>query len=171
MLGIHFRLNFLRLPYLLLPGFSMFGLLVLLFRFQYVFGVCNIQFRLLQNSRYSFEIKAPPLSDLIFSGIPYKVKLFDKNCITSFVSEVLQIFTVGHLLNLSTAINICTSPWMFLLCSFPVKSICNSCLGSVSFSNFPKCFFGNWYFKLLPDARQAVQSFTFVSMSFFFSGH
>ena len=118
MLGLHFRLGFLRLPYLLLPGFSMFGLLVLLFRFPYEFGVCSFSismFRLLQNSRYSFEIKAPPLSDFIFSGIPYKLKLVDKNCITSFVYEVLQIFTVGHLLNLSTAISICTSPWMFFV--------------------------------------------------------
>ena len=36
---------------------------------------------------------------------------------------------------------------------------------------FRSVFFGNWYFKFLPDARQAVQSFTFVLISFFFSGH
>ena len=58
-------------------------------------------FRFLQNSRYSFEIKAHPLSDFIFSGIPYKLKLLVNNCITFFVSAVLQIFTFGHLLNLS----------------------------------------------------------------------
>ena len=32
-------------------------------------------FRFLQNSRYSLEINAPPLSDFIFSGNPYKLKL------------------------------------------------------------------------------------------------
>ena len=45
-----------------------------------------------------------PLSDLIFSGVPYNLKLLDENCVTLFVSEVLQIFTIGHLLNLSTAL-------------------------------------------------------------------
>ena len=94
-------------------------------------------FRFLQNSRYSFEIKEPPLSDLIFSGIPYRLKLLDRYCITYFVSEVLQIFTVGHLLNLSTTVDICTSPWMFLLCKFLVKSVSISCPGLVSFSSFP----------------------------------
>ena len=90
----------------------MLVLLILSFRFPCVFGVYNIQFLYsgyCADSRYSFEIKALPLSDLIFSVIPYKLKLFDKSCVTSFVFEVLQIFTVGHLLNLSTAISICTS--------------------------------------------------------------
>ena len=94
-------------------------------------------FRFLQNSRYSFETNAPPLSDLIFSGIPYKLKLLGRKFVTSLVSAVLHIFTVGHLLNLSTAISICTSPCIFSLCNFPVKSICNSWPGSVRFSNFP----------------------------------
>ena len=99
------------------------------------YSIC--MFRLLQNFRYSFDMNAPPLSDLIFSGIPNKLKLLDKKFITSFVSDVLQIFAVGHLLNLSTAIKICVSPFNFLLCNFPVKSICNSCPGSDNFSSFP----------------------------------
>ena len=60
-------------------------------------------------------MNAATLSDLIFSGIPYKLKLLDKKFITSFVSEILQIFTVGHLLNLSIAIKICVSPFNCLL--------------------------------------------------------
>ena len=89
------------------------------------FPVCNrgVQysisiFRLLQNSLYSFEIKAPSLSDLIFSGIPYRLKLFIRKFMTSFVSAVLQVFTVGQLLKRSIAIKICTSPFIFLLWSF-----------------------------------------------------
>ena len=99
-------------------------------------------FRFLQNSRYSFETIAPPLSDLTFSGIPYKFKIGDKKFVTSLVSAVLHTFTVGHLLNLSTAIaiSICTSPCIFLLCNFPVKSICNSWPGSVRFSSYRNIF-------------------------------
>ena len=74
--------------------------------------------RFLQISRYSFETKVPPLSALIFSEIPYKLKLLDKNIMTSLVSAGLRFFTVGHLLNLSTAISICTSPCMCVLCIF-----------------------------------------------------
>ena len=70
-------------------------------------------FRFLQNCWYTFEINAPVLSDLIFSGILYKLKLVDRKFITSFVSDVLQIFAVGHLLNLSIAISICVSPLKF----------------------------------------------------------
>ena len=72
----------------------------------------------------SFEMNAALLSDF-FSGIPYKLKLLRK-LITTFVSEVLQIFTVGHLLNLSTAISNCSSPCKDLISNFPVKSICIS---------------------------------------------
>ena len=82
--------------------------------------------RSLQNCLYSFEIKDPPLSDSCFLGIPYRIKLLVKKFITSFASHVLQIFTVGHLLNLSTATGICISLFKFLLCYFPVKSICIS---------------------------------------------
>ena len=92
------------------------------------------KFRFLQISWYSFETNA--LSDLIFFGIPYKLKLLDINFVTSLVSAVLHIFTVGNLLNLSSAISICTSLCMFLLCNFPVKSICSSWPGSVRFSYF-----------------------------------
>ena len=131
---------------------------------------CISMFRALQNSLYSVEVNAP-LSDLIFSGMPYKLNWFDRKLITSFVSDVLQIFAVGHLLNRSIAINICGSPFRFLLCNFPVKSICISCPGSDNFSNFPYLFFGIWYLKFLPVARQAVQSFTLCSISFRISGH
>ena len=73
-------------------------------------------FRLLQNCRYSLEMNAPPLSDLFFSGIPYKLKLRDRKFSSSFVSEVLQIFAVDPLLNLSTAyMSICVSPVNYLL--------------------------------------------------------
>ena len=82
-------------------------------------------------------MNAPPLSDIIFSGITYKLKLLDKKFVTSFVSEVLQIFAVGHLLILSTGLSICVSPLRFLLCSFPVTSICVFCPCSDSFSSFP----------------------------------
>ena len=71
------------------------------------------KFRLLQNFRFSFEMNAPPLSDFISSGIPYRLKLLYRKFITSFVSEVLQIFAVGHLLNLSIAIKTCVSPFNF----------------------------------------------------------
>ena len=84
------------------------------------FPVCNrgAQFlisiiRFLQNSLYSFNIKAPSLSDFIFSGVPYKLKLFVRKFVTSFVSAVLQIYAVGLLLNRSTAIKICTSPFFY----------------------------------------------------------
>ena len=75
-------------------------------------------------------MNAAPLSDFIFSGIPYILKLLDRKFVTSFVSEVLQNVAVGHLLNLSIAISICISPLNFLLCSFPVKSNCIFCPGS-----------------------------------------
>ena len=42
-------------------------------------------FRFLQNSRYSFDINALPLSDFFFYGIPYRLKLLVKKFITSFV--------------------------------------------------------------------------------------
>ena len=74
---------------------------------------CISMFRALQNSLYSVEVNAPPLSDLIFPGMPYKLNWFDRKLITSFVSDVLQIFAVGHLLNRSIAINICGSPFRF----------------------------------------------------------
>ena len=97
-----------------------------------------------------FEINAPPLSDLIFSDIPYKLKFcFRKLKNSFFVSDVLQIFTDGHLLNLSTASSSWFSPFNFLLCSFLVKSVWISCPGSVSVFNFPLSFFGIWYFKFL----------------------
>ena len=60
-------------------------------------------------------MNAPSLSDLIFAGIPYKLKLLDGKFVASFVSEVLQMFAVIHFLNLSTAINICISPITFYL--------------------------------------------------------
>ena len=63
-------------------------------------------FRFLQKSRYSFETNAPFLSDLIFSGFPCKIKLLDRKTVTSLISAVLHIYTVGHLQNLSTAISI-----------------------------------------------------------------
>ena len=94
------------------------------------FPVCNcgVQysisvFRFLQNSFYSFYMKAPPLSDLIFSGIPYRIKFFVRKFKTSFVSAVMHIFTVGHLLKQSTATKVWTSPFIRLLCNFPVNSI------------------------------------------------
>ena len=104
-----------------------------------------------------------------FSGILYKLKLLDKMFVTSLLSALLHIFTVGHLLNLSTAISVCTSH--VFSCSSPVKSICNSWPDSIRFSSFPKCFFGSWYLRFLPEAKQAVQSFTLFSMSCFIPDH
>ena len=93
-------------------------------------------FRDLQISLYSFEMNSPPLPDLIFSGSPYELKFWFKKFSTSFVSDDLQIFTVGHLLNLSTAISSWYSPFSFLLFSFPKKSICISCLARLMFLFF-----------------------------------
>ena len=108
-----------------------------------LFPVCNrgvqysiSMFQFVQNSLYSFDIKAPPLSDLIFSGIPYKLKLFVSKFMTSFVRSVLQIFTVGHLLKRSTAIKIWTSPFICLLCSFPVKIHLYFCPVRLVYSTF-----------------------------------
>ena len=115
--------------YLLAKNFSAFEMLFLLLRFPYVVGVYNIRFL----CSACFDMKAPSLSYLIFSGIPYRIKLFVKNCFTPFVSASLHIFTVGHLLKRSTAIKILTSSIDFLLWSFPVKSICISWPCSVSF--------------------------------------
>ena len=53
--------------------------------------------------------KKTSLSYLISSGIPYELKLFVTKFIT-FVSDVLQTFTLSYLLNPSTATSICTSP-------------------------------------------------------------
>ena len=84
-----------------------------------------------------FENECSLLWDF-FSGIPYRFNnLLDRKFITSFVSEFLQVFTVDHSLNLSTAICICTSPCKILLRKFPVKSINDSWPGLVTFSNFP----------------------------------
>ena len=63
-------------------------------------------------------MNAPPLSDLIFCGFPYKLKFCVEKINTSFASEVLPIFTVGNLLNLSTAIIICFSRLNFFCVTF-----------------------------------------------------
>ena len=55
----------------------------------------------------------PRLSLSIFSGSPCKLKLGFKKFNTSFVSDDIQIFTVGHLLNQSMAISIWCSPFSF----------------------------------------------------------
>ena len=115
-------------------------------------------FRFLQSSLYSFNIKAPPSSDFIFFGIPYKLKLFVRKFMTSFVSAVLHIFTVGHLLKRSTAIKISTSQFIRLFCSFSVKSICISWPGSVSFFNFSVMIIFNFY---LVQGSRTVLVFVF----------
>ena len=113
--------------------------LFLLLRFPYVLGVQDSIWivRFLQNSRYSMETNAPLLSDWIFSVIPYNLKLLDEKFVTSLVSAVLHIFTVGHSLNLFTDISICTSPCMIWVGNFPVKSFSDSWAGSARVSNFP----------------------------------
>ena len=65
---------------------------------------CISIFRDLQKFLYSVEMNAPPLSDLIISGTPYRLNWFDRKPMTSLVSDVLQIFAVGHLLNRTIAI-------------------------------------------------------------------
>ena len=67
----------------------------------------------LQNSLYSSELKAPALSSLGFTGIPYGLDCCVKKLMNFFVFDVLQFFTVGHLLNLSTA---CSNWLSSLLC-------------------------------------------------------
>ena len=59
-----------------------------------------------------------------------------------FVSEVLEIFTVSHLLSLSTATSIWFSSFNLLLYSFPEKSIWIFGSGSVKVFNFPIIFSG-----------------------------
>ena len=76
----------------------------------------------LEKSLYSLEKSAPPSSVLIFSGSPYKLKICFEKFNTSFVSDDFrQIFMVGHLLNLSITISIC-SPFSFLRFNFPGKN-------------------------------------------------
>ena len=68
----------------------------------------------LQKFLYFLETNAPTLSVLVFSGCPYKLMFCGKKFKTSFVSDDLQIFTVGHLLNLSITISIWCSPFSLL---------------------------------------------------------
>ena len=103
--------------------------------------------------------------------LPYKSKFCFKKFSTSLVSADLQIFAVGHSLNLSIAFKIWYSPFKFLLFNFPEKSIGISCPDSVYVFSFPNSRFGNWYFKFLPDAMQARQFFTYSSTSFCILGH
>ena len=74
-----------------------------------------------RKSLYSLATIAPALSVLIFSGSPYRLKFCFKKFNTSFVSDDLQIFTGGHLLNLSIAISTWCSPFSFLWFNFPVN--------------------------------------------------
>ena len=85
-----------------------------------------------QTSLYSSEMKAPPLSVFIFSGSPYKLKFCIRKFSTFIVSADLQIFAVGHLLNLSIAIRNWNSLFHFSLFTFPEESIGISCPGSVN---------------------------------------
>ena len=113
----------------------------------------------LQNSSFSFEMNGPPLFDLFFSGISYKFS--DNKIFTSFVSEVLQTFTVGRLRSLSTAISF-FSPFNVWLCNFPVKATWLCYLGSDNVFSFPLLFFDIWLFIFSPDARQAMHALTFL---------
>ena len=91
----------------------------------------------LQYSIYSFEMNAPPLSDLIFSGIPYRLKFCVMKIITSYVSEVLQLFMVGCFRNLSAEISKWFYPFRFWSFSFSVESIWVFCLRSVNVLIYP----------------------------------
>ena len=121
----------------------MFVLLFLLFRYPYVLGECNIHFQQFGFCKIlGFLWRQMLLLYHIWflSGSPYRLKLLDRKFLTSLVPAELQIFTVGQLLNLSIAINICTSPCIFLFCNFPVKSICISWPGRLVFLVFRSVF-------------------------------
>ena len=89
------------------------------------FGVpyLRIIFCSLQKFLYSFEMKALPLSDLIFSGTPYTFIYSRMNVITVSWLVFLQIFATGHRLFLSTATKINGDEFSCLLFRLPVKSI------------------------------------------------
>ena len=53
-------------------------------------------FRLLQISRYFFEINVPPFSNLILSGIPYRSKLLDKKFVTSFAPTFCKFLRLAN---------------------------------------------------------------------------
>ena len=113
---------------------------------------------------FVFGRKMPPFVGIFLSRLPYKLKWFVRKFTTSFVSAVLRVFAVGHSLKRCIAINKRGSPFNFLLCKFPVNSICYSCRGSVSFSDVTCRFFGNWYLRFLPVMRHAMQSLTLVAV-------
>ena len=71
------------------------------------------------------------------SRITYKLASLVGKLITFFVSAVLHVFTVGHLLKRSTAFKVRTSPFISLLWIFPVQSICIHWPGSVNFFSIP----------------------------------
>ena len=89
------------------------------------FGVpyLRIIFCSLQKFLYSFEMKALPLSDLIFSDTPYTFIYSSRNVITVSWLVFLQIFATGHRLFLSKATMINGDEFRCLLFRLPVKSI------------------------------------------------
>ena len=113
----------------------------------------------LQNSLYSFEMKAPPLSDFIRFGTPYTFVYSFNNVMTVWWLVFLHIFATGHRLVLSSAIRIYVLDCKVLLCRLPVKSIWISSSGFFGVSIFVFSMEGSWNFKLLPALRQAEQVF------------
>ena len=93
-------------------------------------------FCVLLNSFYSFEIKAPPLSDFICFGTPYIFIYSLRNVITVSWFVFLQILVTGQRLFLSTATRIYSVEGSFLLCRFPMKSSWISSPGVFGCSNF-----------------------------------
>ena len=146
----------------------MFVLRVLLLPYRDAFSVYFIQFRFCSRCKIFciLPIQTPPLSVFIFSGNQYRLKFCFKKFSTSLVFDDLQFFVLGPLLNLSIAIIIWYSPFNFLLFNLPEKSIWISCPGSVNVFRFPNSFFGNWFFKFLPDDMQATKCFVLSLISF-----
>ena len=83
----------------------MFKKLFLLFCLSYASGVGNNQF--LHSCFYTillFQDIGAPVFDIFFSLITYKLKRLVSKFISPFVSEVLHILTVGHLLLVSVRV-------------------------------------------------------------------
>ena len=119
-----------------------------------------------QNSLYSLDMKALPLSDFFFSGPTKRLMKFSRTLITSLASVHLHIRTTGHLLYRSFPIKVLDSSVTCFLCNLPENSIFFSFPGSINTDKLSFLVIGKWYFKFLPELKQTVHALHFSSMSF-----
>ena len=122
------------------------------------FGVhlMRFMFSRLQNSMNSILLKQLPLLVRILRGVPLSEQYFVKNLKTVRESVFLQICTVGHLLNRSTATKIYTSPRVFDFIG-PAESKWISWFGSDEISSLFFSVDGNCVTRFLPEALQLEQ--------------